>query len=165
MLDCAGQEKPPYIMIVDDDDDDVFLIMSALKRIGWGAGAQIDWERFDNGVDALAFLSRKDLLCELPAAVILDINMPRLDGMGALRALRESLGLRELPVFVLTTTATDTVHCAAMSQGATGIFVKPNTMGELTLIVRKILDSVHWAAPLPMPAVEGALEASLGLKA
>ena len=137
MLDFAGHEKSPYILIVDDDDDDVFLITSALKRIGWGAGARIACGRIDNGVDALSFLSRKDMLCELPAAVILDINMPKLDGVGALKALRNSLDLRELPIFVLTTTATETVHCAVMDLGATRIFVKPNSMSELTQIVRE----------------------------
>jgi CheY-like chemotaxis protein len=144
-FDRAAHARPPYILIVDDDDDDVFLIESALKRIGWSAGARIECGRVDNGVDALALLSRKDLLAELPAAVILDINMPQLDGIGALRAVRHSLGLRDLPIFVLTTTATETVHCAAMDLGATRIFVKPNTMVELTTIVREILEIVHWA--------------------
>jgi CheY-like chemotaxis protein len=151
MLEAAGQTKPPYILIVDDDDDDVFLMKSALKRIGWGAGAHIECGRVDNGVDALALLTRKDMLAELPAAVILDINMPRLDGIGVLRALRHSLGLGELPVFVLTTTATETVHSSAMDLGATRIFVKPNTMGELTQIVREILNTVRWGAQADPP--------------
>jgi CheY-like chemotaxis protein len=159
MLDSAGQAKSPYILIVDDDDDDVFLMKSALKRIGWGAGAHIECGRVDNGVDALALLSRKDMLAELPAAVILDINMPKLDGVGVLRALRHSLDLRELPIFVLTTTATETVHCAAMDLGATRIFVKPNTMGELTHIVREILETVRWSALSPAPGADGALAA------
>jgi CheY-like chemotaxis protein len=150
MLDFAALANAPYILIVDDDDDDVFLIKSALKRIGWGAGAQIACGRIDNGVDALSFLSRKDLLSQLPAAVILDINMPKLDGVGALKALRTSLGLRDLPIFVLTTTATETVHCAVMDLGATRIFVKPNSMSELTHIVREILDAVHWTPPLTL---------------
>jgi len=146
MLNVAGPAKP-YILIVDDDDDDVFLIKSALKRIGWSAGARIECGRVDNGVDALALLSRQELLAHLPAAVILDINMPKLDGIGVLRALRHSLGLRELPIFILTTTATEIVHCSASDLGATKIFVKPNTMNELTDIVREILGFVHWKAP------------------
>lgn len=151
MLEVAGHAKSPYILIVDDDDDDVFLMKSALNRIGWGAGSHIECGRVDNGVDALALLSRRDLLAELPAAVILDINMPKLDGVGVLRAVRHSLDLRELPIFVLTTTATETVHSAAMDLGATRIFVKPNTMKELTQIVREILDIVRWANLPPAP--------------
>jgi CheY-like chemotaxis protein len=156
MLESAGQTNPPYILIVDDDDDDVFLMKSALKRIGWGAGAHIQCGRVDNGLDALALLSRKDMISDLPAAVILDINMPKLDGVGVLRALRHSLGLRHLPIFVLTTTATETVHCAAMDLGATRIFVKPNTMSELTKIVREILETVCWATL--SPEADGARE-------
>jgi len=162
MLESAEQAKSPYILIVDDDDDDVFLMKSALKRIGWGAGAHIECGRVDNGVDALALLSRKDMLAELPAAVILDINMPKLDGVGVLRALRHSLDLRQLPIFVLTTTATETVHSAAMDLGATRIFVKPNTMNELTHIVREILEAVRWnaLAPAPTAVADGAVDAA-----
>lgn len=156
MLEIAEHAKSPYILIVDDDDDDVFLMKSALKRIGWGVGAHIECGRVDNGVDALALLSRRDMLAELPAAVILDINMPKLDGVGVLRAVRHSLDLRELPIFVLTTTATETVHSAAMDLGATRIFVKPNTMTELTQIVREILETVRWASRSTAPEAEGA---------
>lgn len=160
MLDMAEHAKSPYILIVDDDDDDVFLMKSAINRIGWGAGSRIQCGRVDNGVDALALLSRRDMLAELPAAVILDINMPKLDGVGVLRAVRHSLDLRELPIFVLTTTATETVHSAAMELGATRIFVKPNTMHELTKIVREILETVRWAnlplAPESKRARDGA---------
>jgi len=154
MLDVSSQAKSPYILIVDDDDDDVFLMKSALKRIGWGAGAQIHCGRVDNGVDAVSLLSRNDAAVDLPAAVILDINMPKLDGIGVLRALRQSPGLRQPPIFVLTTTANETAHCVAMDLGATRIFVKPNNMSELTRIVREILDAVRALAA--SQAAEGA---------
>lgn len=146
MLDVARSAKSPHILIVDDDDDDVFLMKSALKRIGWGAGATIDCRCVDNGVDALALLSRKELLAELPSAVILDINMPKLDGISVLRALRYSLSLRDLPIFVLTTTATETIHRTAMDLGATKIFVKPNSMGELTNVVMQMLEIMRAGA-------------------
>ncbi|MBB4198578.1 CheY-like chemotaxis protein [Rhodoblastus sphagnicola] len=163
MLDVSSQEKSPYILVVDDDDDDVFLIRNALKRIGWGAGAKIQCGRVDNGVDAVSLLSRKDAGVDLPAAVILDINMPKLDGIGVLRALRHAPGLRELPIFVLTTTANETAHVTAMDLGATRIFVKPNTMTELTRIVREILDAVDaLASTHAAPRAPGASSRSPG---
>ena len=143
MFDCAVQEKSPYILIIDDDDDDVFLLMSILKRVSREAGETIECGSVDNGVDALALVSLKRLLADLPVALILDLNMPRLDGMGALKALRQSLGFGELPVFVLTTTANKDVHAAAMQLGATKTFVKPNSKSELTDIAREILNTLH----------------------
>ncbi|PPQ40620.1 response regulator [Rhodoblastus acidophilus] len=155
MFDAAGLSPPPSILIADDDDDDVYLIRSALKAVGQGAGARVACDRVANGVDALAWLSRRELMCQLPAAVILDINMPRLDGIGVLRALRQSFDMRGLAVFVLTTAATETVHGAALDLGATRIFVKPNTMGELTDIVREILSLVHLGAAVGADGTRG----------
>jgi len=143
MLDCSAHEKSPYILIVDDDDDDVFLLMSILKKVGREAGEQIECGSVDNGVDALALVSLKRFLADMPIALILDLNMPRLDGMGALKALRQSLGFGELPVFVLTTTANKAVHTAAMELGATKTFVKPNSKSELIDIAREILNTLH----------------------
>ena len=100
MFDCMAHERSPYILIVDDDEDDVFLMMSVLRRVGWETGEQIECGSVDNGADALALVSLRRLLADLPVAVILDLNMPKLDGMGALKALRQALGFGELPVFV-----------------------------------------------------------------
>ncbi|MCW2285999.1 CheY-like chemotaxis protein [Rhodoblastus acidophilus] len=143
MFDCAIEEKSPFILIVDDDDDDVFLMMSVLRRVSWETGAEIECGSVDNGADALALVSLKRMLADLPVAVILDLNMPKLDGMSALKALRQSLGFGELPVFVLTTTANQAVHSAAMALGATKTFVKPNSKSELTDIAREILQTLH----------------------
>jgi CheY-like chemotaxis protein len=149
MINVSRQKKSPYILIVDDDDDDVFLMRRALTKIGRAAGVPTDWERADNGNEALALLSRRSA-DERPTAMILDINMPELDGIGVLRALRRSPDLGHLPVFVLTTTATEAAHCIALGLGATRIFVKPNTMGELTGIVREILEAVSGAPAQPV---------------
>ncbi|MTV30256.1 response regulator [Rhodoblastus acidophilus] len=143
MFDCAVPEKSPFILIVDDDEDDVFLMMSVLRRVGWETGEEIECGSVDNGADALALVSLKRMLADLPVAVILDLNMPKLDGMSALKALRQSLGFGELPVFVLTTTANQAVHSAAMALGATKTFVKPNSKSELTDIAREILQTLH----------------------
>jgi two-component system, chemotaxis family, chemotaxis protein CheY len=148
MQGVSRQEKAPYILIVDDDDDDVFLMKRALARVGCGGVAPIACGRVENGYEALSLLSRTDM-DELPSALILDINMPELDGLGVLKELRRSPGLSALPVFVLSTTANEAAHFAAMGFGATRIYVKPNTMGELTNIVREILDAVNGVAMSP----------------
>ncbi|MGA8170359.1 MAG: response regulator, partial [Methylocystis sp.] len=66
------------------------------------------------GLDALYLVSRQDLTERLPDALVLDLNMPRLDGIKFLKSLRQALLLEALPVFVLTTTTATSIHDEAM---------------------------------------------------
>jgi CheY-like chemotaxis protein len=126
-------------MIIEDDDDDVFLLERALDRAGVETNMEIEHERVANGLDALYLVSREDLTDHLPDALILDLNMPQLDGITFLRSLRQSLLLKGLPVFVLTTANACSIHEEAMRAGATRIFVKPNDMDVLSSIAQEIV--------------------------
>lgn len=126
-------------MIIEDDDDDVFLLKRALDRARLGLDKEMEVERVDNGLDALLLISREDLIDKLPDALILDLNMPRLDGVKFLRSLRRSLMLKDLPVFVLTTTTAPLIHAEAMSAGANKVFVKPTDLNALAAIAQEII--------------------------
>jgi CheY-like chemotaxis protein len=71
--------------------------------------------------------------------LVLDLNMPRFDGMQFLRSLRLSLALNDLPVFVLTTSAEPALHAEARKAGADKVFVKPNDAETLLQIALEIV--------------------------
>jgi len=139
MARLDAERKPCRVMIIEDDEDDVFLLKRALDRAQRCLGREVESEQVDNGLDALYLVTREDLTEKLPDAVILDLNMPQLDGIKFLRSLRQCMALRELPVFVLTTTTSLSIHEEAMRSGADRVFVKPNDAEALAKIAKEIL--------------------------
>lgn len=126
-------------MIIEDDPDDVFLFKRALERARLVLNREIKWEHVSNGLDAILLVSQKDIIDKLPDALVLDLNMPRLDGIKFLRSLRNSLVLEDLPVFVLTTSTEAAVHAEAIRAGADKVFVKPNNTEALLEIALEIV--------------------------
>jgi two-component system chemotaxis response regulator CheY len=126
------------ILIIEDDPDDVFLLRRALDGASRNLNRTIEYEHVDNGLDAIYLVSREDLTDRLPDAVILDLNMPRLDGIRFLRSLRQSLLLKNIPVFVLTTASAPAIHEEALRAGADKVYVKPSDAKTLLAIATEI---------------------------
>ena len=135
-----AETKPRRVLIIEDDEDDVFLLKRAFKRMCDDLGCDIECDEVGNGLEALVWVTRHDLTNRLPDALILDLNMPRLDGIAFLKSLRQTLLLRELPVFVLTTTTAASIHERAIEAGANRVYVKPNDPAALAPIVREIAE-------------------------
>jgi two-component system response regulator len=92
-----------YILLVEDNPDDVLLISRALKKNNiWN-----DIEVAADGVEALDFLYGTGKYCgrdisEVPAVVLLDLKLPRIDGFEVLRRMRAEKLTHHLPVFMVT---------------------------------------------------------------
>ena len=71
--------------------------------------------------------------------VLTDQNMPRLDGLGLTRKLRESPEFSKIPILILTTESSDEMKQAGRAAGATGWMVKPFDPARLTEVVRKLI--------------------------
>jgi CheY-like chemotaxis protein len=126
-------------MLIEDDPDDVFLFERALDRAKVGLRQEVALERVGNGLDAAYRVSVEDLTNSLPDVLVLDLNMPRLNGMKFLHALRATLELSQLPVFVLTTSTARPVHDEALRAGADKVFVKPDSADDLCAIAAEIV--------------------------
>ena len=85
-------------MLIEDDPDDVFLFERALDKVKAGLRQEIALERVGDGLDAAYRVSIEDLTNRLPDVLVLDLNMPRLNGIKFLHALRATLELSRLPV-------------------------------------------------------------------
>lgn len=141
MSSVCAEPRPCRVLIIEDDEDDVFLLKRAIDRARRSLARGIECEHVNNGLDALYWVSREDLTDRLPDALVLDLNMPRLNGIEFLRSLRQSLLLKDLPVFVLTTTTASAIHKQAMEAGANRIYVKPNDADALATIAQEIVGS------------------------
>lgn len=127
------------VLIIEDDHDDAFLLKRALKAAALESGIALGVTHNVNGLDALGSVARSDILSRLPAVIIVDLNMPVLDGGRFLDFLRADMQLRAVPAVVLTTSTEKPVHAQALASGANAVFSKPNTQEELVEIARRIL--------------------------
>jgi putative two-component system response regulator len=117
------------ILIVDDEPANVALLRRVLTR---------------NGYRNLATLSDAggviDLIGEWdPDLVLLDLHMPKVDGITLLIQIRTQLGLPEMPIVVITADTAVAARTAALHAGATDFLLKPIDVVEVTLRVRNLL--------------------------
>lgn len=127
------------ILIIEDDQDDAFLLKRALDVAAAEANVMLGVTHMINGLDGLGSVARADMLNRLPDVIVVDLNMPLVDGDRFLSALREDLLLGQVPAAVLTTSTERPVHARALASGADIVFSKPDTQGELVEIARRIL--------------------------
>ncbi len=116
--------KEVIILIADDDLGHVRLIEKNLQR----AGLHNPIERFENGQDILDFLfgrGPRRRAREASYLLLLDIRMPKVDGVEVLRQIKADPELRKIPVIMLTTTddPREVDHCHAV--GCSNYVVKP----------------------------------------
>jgi CheY-like chemotaxis protein len=88
------------VILAEDDPDDRFLIEEALFAL---KSVVTSTTFFTNGKDFWSFLQQIDTADLLPDLVVLDLNLPFMDGLSILKNIRNSSHLKDLPVFILTT--------------------------------------------------------------
>ena len=128
------------VLVVEDDADIRELIKTRLRLAGFAVTTARD------GVEALELLQTLS-----PAAMVLDLNMPRLDGFGVLSALQLNTHTARLPVMVLTArNAPDDVK-RVMELGARDYLAKPFNDQQLLARVTRLL---RQRRPAPRPKIE-----------
>jgi CheY-like chemotaxis protein len=115
-------------MLVEDDELDVISVRRSLKKL------DIPYELFTafNGIEALEVLrgdAGKDAMEPLPDVLLLDLNMPRMNGLELLAAIRGDDRLRNIRVYVLTTSGEESDRTATNRLGVSGYLIKPMGYG------------------------------------
>ena len=118
--------KPCTIILVDDDPDDRHFAMEAFKR----SEKVKDVLPLPDGEDLIGYLKERgfydrSVLCFNPILILLDLQMPRLNGFETLAKIKYDPFLKEVPVIVLTTLTDTRKIFEAMSLGADGYLNKP----------------------------------------
>lgn len=144
------------LLLVDDNPDDVALTLRAFKLVKLLNPVMV----VHDGVEALDFLFARGAHHAqrgqpLPKLVVLDLKLPRLDGLGVLKAVRADPRTRLVPVLMLTssTLQEDLVACYAF--GANSYLVKPIDFSEFVDMARLL--TTYWltmnlSAPMKVPA-------------
>lgn len=111
------------ILLIDDDYLDVENVKRALKKLK----AEYDLFVAHNGVDGLAMLTGNvpDNEKIVPDIIILDINMPKMNGIEFLRIIQNYYSFKSIKTFILTTSGEDYDKMAAENLGVQGYILKP----------------------------------------
>ena len=139
------------ILIADDDPDDRMLIRDAFVESAF----QHPIAFVENGEELLAYLRGEAPYedRELPGLILLDLNMPRMDGRTALMHLKTDSRLRRIPVVVLTTSNAEEDIARTYDLGVSAFIPKPNTFDGLKELVQSL--NVYWMRFASIPALTG----------
>ena len=140
------------ILLVEDNADEIVLMRRALKLAGTTAPVCT----VHDGAEAIEYLSRQGSYCDgmrypLPRLMILDLQLPRVSGLGVLEWLRAQPGLRRLPVVVLTSSSEGHDVERAYDLGANSYLVKPAGIAELQRMA-ELLD-LYWVGQNIRPSL------------
>ena len=126
------------ILLVEDDHVDILTIRRALKEIEV-ANPIVTRE---NGEDALAYL--RDPACARPCIILLDLNMPIMNGLEFLQQAKADEALRSIPVIVLTTSEEQQDKLNSFNLGVAGYMAKPVDYRRFVEMMRSI--DLYWSA-------------------
>ncbi|WP_261664861.1 response regulator [Deinococcus sp. Marseille-Q6407] len=115
-----------YILLVDDDPNDRELARIVFTELGEESCAPAEVQIMSGGQEALDFLTRLAAQPEqLPDVVLLDLNMPQVDGLSVLRSIRQNPATATLPVVMLSTSRERSDVQRSYALGANAYVVKP----------------------------------------
>jgi two-component system response regulator len=139
----AGSDVPVEILLVEDNPNDVHLTLHALKRYGLTNRIQV----VRDGVEALEFVFATGAYAQrkgtdTPKVVMLDLKLPRVDGIEVLRAVRADPRTKTLPVVVLTSSREERDIAQTYGLGANSYIVKPVDFEQFIEAVRQL--GMYW---------------------
>lgn len=144
-------ERMPHILLVEDNEDDYEATLRSLKKNHFMN--PVHWCR--SGQEALDYLhgegkyNENDHKTSLPDLVLLDLNMPGVDGRQVLSHIKKADGLKHIPVVILTTSADARDVDQCYSIGASTYIQKPVSFEGLTEAIRTMKDYWFGVAILP----------------
>ncbi len=131
------------VLFAEDSDNDVELTLTALKENHLANEVVV----VRDGVEALDYLYRRGQFQSRPAGnpavVLLDLKMPRIDGLGVLRTMRSDQGLRAIPVVILTSSREERDLIESYELGVNGYVVKPVKFQQFVEAVKTL--GLFWA--------------------
>jgi two-component system chemotaxis response regulator CheY len=120
--DGVGEDDMKTVLITDDSKTSQMLVKTTLSRL-----PGVDFVFADNGREALAVLEKRkvDLL-------ITDINMPEMDGIALVRAVRETKDAKTLPILIITAKGEEAAREEGLTLGANAYVLKPLSTRDLS---------------------------------
>ncbi len=125
---------PRIVLCVDDDADDRELVCFTINEID----SSFKVEHAENGVEAIEYLNKAKITDNLPCLMILDINMPKMDGKETLATIKKDKQLNELPVVVFSTSDNpiDKMYCTSYG---VELVTKPSHLSAIRNELKRLL--------------------------
>ena len=143
--------RPISILMADDDPEDRFLAKEALEEAKLANSLQF----VEDGEELLDFLKHRGQYTDSeafprPGLILLDLNMPKMDGREALAEIRTDADLRSIPVVVLTTSKAEEDILRTYDLGGSSFIAKPVRFEGL-IEVMKVLEK-YWFEIVELPS-------------
>ena len=144
--------RPPIVILMaDDDPDDVMFTQEAMEETKLrGAFYSVS-----DGAELLDYLKRRGQFDEesapRPDLILLDLNMPRMNGLDALDEIKDDPSLKAIPIIVLTTSIADEDVVRTYDLGASSFIQKPVGFNDMVDAMTRI--NQYWFGTVELPAV------------
>lgn len=148
-MTSMGNLNPINILMADDDPDDRILMKEALEENNLPSNIHF----VEDGKELLDYLHRRGQFAKKetfkPGLILLDLNMPKMDGREALRLIKSDPLLRRIPVVVLTTSKAEEDVFKTYDLGVNSFICKPVKFEELVQITKEI--GIYWFSTVALP--------------
>jgi CheY-like chemotaxis protein len=139
--------KPVDILLVEDNPGDVDLAREALE----GSKMKNHLHAVQDGIEAMAFLKKTGAYAQMPRPdlILLDLNLPRMDGREVLHEIKSDDDFKRIPVVILTTSKDEEDVLRSYNLHANCYITKPIDLGQFLKVVRSIED--FWLSIVVLP--------------
>jgi len=142
--------NPQPVLMADDDEDDCLLSKKAWEKAKVGNPLRF----VHDGQELLDYLRHKGKYSDpasapRPAVILLDLNMPRMDGRTALKHIKEDKELRSIPVIVMTTSKAEEDVVRTYDLGVNSFVTKPLTFDQLVQNINTMME--YWLVLVRIP--------------
>jgi chemotaxis family two-component system response regulator Rcp1 len=147
MRAIGGESMPKEVLLVEDSPGDVRLTKEAFRD----ANSSIHLHVASDGVEAMAFLRREGAHTRAPRPdlILLDLNLPKMDGREVLANIKEDASLKTIPTVILTTSEAEADILKSYQLQANCYLSKPAQLDAFESLVKSIND--FWLTKVKLP--------------
>jgi two-component system response regulator len=147
MIDVLVRGRPAVILLAEDNDNDVELTKLGFLR----AKFAVDLHHVPNGEECMAFLRKEGKYADAPTPdiILLDLNMPRMDGSEVLQEISKDAKLEHLVVVVLTSSKADEDVLRSYKLRCSSYLVKPINFDTFAKMIQSLGD--YWFSLVTLP--------------
>jgi CheY-like chemotaxis protein len=148
----GNSKKKLVILVADDDEDDQLFTREAFDE----SKLSVDIRFVNDGLELLDYLKQQNKYsdpadCPSPSLILLDLNMPKMDGREALKEIKSDSSLKTIPVVALTTSKAEQDVLRTYELGINSFITKPVAIGDFIEIARTL--GHYWLDIVQLPQI------------